>query len=194
MPDKQVIMDVRHLTKWVPIKRGLALKTVGNVKAVDDVSFQVYEGEMCIRDREQLGKKCWASLFGAYVRGLYPASRVVNRSCSGLDSTQLRENIRQFAEDKDRLVLLMIGSNDRRLEDGQKRLKENVKYLLDYFNRKNKSVLLMSYPPPAEAHESRSDLFFQMAEVDRILGEAAASRYVPFLSHYKLLLLSLIHI
>ena len=45
MPDKQVIMDVRHLTKWFPIKRGLALKTVGNVKAVDDVSFQVYEGE-----------------------------------------------------------------------------------------------------------------------------------------------------
>ena len=40
MPDKQVIMDVRHLTKWFPIKRGLALKTVGNVKAV----------EMCIRD------------------------------------------------------------------------------------------------------------------------------------------------
>ena len=45
MTDKQVIMDVRHLTKWFPIKRGLALKTVGNVKAVDDVSFQVYEGE-----------------------------------------------------------------------------------------------------------------------------------------------------
>ena len=45
MPDKQVIMDVRNLTKWFPIKRGLALKTVGNVKAVDDVSFQVYEGE-----------------------------------------------------------------------------------------------------------------------------------------------------
>ena len=67
-------------------------------------------------------------------------------------------------------------------------MKENVNYLLDYFNRKNKSVLLMSYPPTAEAHESRSDLFFQMAEVDRILGEAAASRYVPFLSHYKLLL------
>ena len=45
MTDKQVIMDVRHLTKWFPIKRGLALKTGGNVKAVDDVSFQVYEGE-----------------------------------------------------------------------------------------------------------------------------------------------------
>ena len=45
MAEKQVIMDVRHLTKWFPIKRGLALKTVGNVKAVDDVSFKVYEGE-----------------------------------------------------------------------------------------------------------------------------------------------------
>lgn len=45
MAEKQVIMEVKHLTKWFPIKRGLALKTVGNVKAVDDVSFQVYKGE-----------------------------------------------------------------------------------------------------------------------------------------------------
>lgn len=148
------------------LQSGIQVKIIGDgVAAGSGSSDDDRSGAVILtvggRDhKEQLGKKCWASLFGAYVRGLYPASRVVNRSCSGLDSTQLRENIRQFAEDKDRLVLLMIGSNDRRLEDGQKRLKENVKYLLDYFNRKNKSVLLMSYPPPAEAHESRSDLFF----------------------------------
>lgn len=45
MAEKNVIMEVDHLAKWFPIKRGLALKTVGNVKAVDDVSFRVYEGE-----------------------------------------------------------------------------------------------------------------------------------------------------
>lgn len=33
--------------------------------------------------KEQLGKKCWASLFGAYVRGLYPASRVVTAPAAG---------------------------------------------------------------------------------------------------------------
>ena len=138
--------------------------------------------------KEQLGKKCWASLFGSYVRGLYPASRVVNRSCSRLNSTELRRNIHQFVGERDRLILLMFGANDRKQENGRECLEENVKDLLDYFARKGKSVLLMSYPPTAEAHESRSDLFFRMAEVDRILGEAAASRYVPFLSHYKLLL------
>ncbi|PNV59883.1 peptide ABC transporter ATP-binding protein [Clostridium sp. chh4-2] len=45
MAEQNVIMEVQHLAKWFPIKRGLALKTVGNVKAVDDVSFKVYEGE-----------------------------------------------------------------------------------------------------------------------------------------------------
>ena len=176
------------------LQSGIQVKIIGdNIAAGCGSSDDDRSGPVILtvggRDhKEQLGKKCWASLFGAYVRGLYPASRVVNRSCSGLDSTQLRENIRQFTEEKDRLVLLMIGANDRRPEDGPKRLTENVKYLLDHFIRKNKSVLLMSYPPTAEAHESRSELFFQMAEVDRILGEAAASRYVPFLSHYKLLL------
>ena len=137
--------------------------------------------------KEQLGKKCWASLFGSYVRGLYPASRVVNRSCSRLNSTELRRNIHQFVGERDRLILLMIGANDRKQENGRECLEENVKYLLDYFARKEKSVLLMSYPPSTEANESQPNRFFHMDEVDRILEEAAASRHVSFISHYKLL-------
>lgn len=137
--------------------------------------------------REQLGRKCWASLFAAYVRGLYPASRVKNRSCSRLDSEGLRENIGRFTDEEDRLVLLMIGAHDRKLADGEKRLEENVKYILDYFEGGNKKVLLMSYPPSAADHESRLDRFFCMADVDRILREAAESRGIPFISHYRLL-------
>lgn len=40
-----VILNVKHLTKWFPVKRGLALKTKGYVKAVNGVSFTVRQGE-----------------------------------------------------------------------------------------------------------------------------------------------------
>ncbi|MCD8053610.1 MAG: dipeptide ABC transporter ATP-binding protein [Lachnospiraceae bacterium] len=43
--EKKVLVEVRHLAKWFPIRKGLTLRTVGHIKAVDDVSFQIYQGE-----------------------------------------------------------------------------------------------------------------------------------------------------
>src|SRR5437588_9552331 len=43
--DKSVILDVRGLKKYFPMRRGLLQKTVGLVKAVDDVTFFVNRGE-----------------------------------------------------------------------------------------------------------------------------------------------------
>jgi peptide/nickel transport system ATP-binding protein len=50
VPDKQVppanvLLEVRNLKKYFPIQKGLMKKNVGFVKAVDDVSFFVREGE-----------------------------------------------------------------------------------------------------------------------------------------------------
>ncbi len=48
MADKaqgDILLDVRGLKKYFPIQRGILRRTVGYVKAVDDVSFFVREGE-----------------------------------------------------------------------------------------------------------------------------------------------------
>src|SRR6202171_3011662 len=42
---KSVLLDVKGLKKYFPIRRGLLQKTVGTVKAVDDVSFFLNQGE-----------------------------------------------------------------------------------------------------------------------------------------------------
>ncbi|OUC07131.1 peptide ABC transporter ATP-binding protein, partial [Litorilinea aerophila] len=39
------MLEVKNLKKYFPIKRGFFSKTVGHVKAVDDVSFYVRSGE-----------------------------------------------------------------------------------------------------------------------------------------------------
>jgi oligopeptide/dipeptide ABC transporter ATP-binding protein len=39
------LLEVRNLRTWFPIRRGVFGRTVGHVKAVDDVSFQVAEGK-----------------------------------------------------------------------------------------------------------------------------------------------------
>ena len=39
------LLDIRNLKKYFPIKRGLLSKTVGFVKAVNDVSLNIQHGE-----------------------------------------------------------------------------------------------------------------------------------------------------
>ncbi len=40
------LLEVKRLTKYFPIRKGFLQKTVGNIRAVDDVSFSVNEGEI----------------------------------------------------------------------------------------------------------------------------------------------------
>ena len=42
---KEVIFKIENLRAWFPITKGMFKKVVGHVKAVDDVSLEVYKGE-----------------------------------------------------------------------------------------------------------------------------------------------------
>jgi len=42
---KNALVEVQHLKQYFPIKGGIWERTVNHVKAVDDVSFTIYEGE-----------------------------------------------------------------------------------------------------------------------------------------------------
>ncbi len=41
----QRILEVKNLRKYFPIRQGLLRRTVGNVRAVDDVNFFIRKGE-----------------------------------------------------------------------------------------------------------------------------------------------------
>ena len=44
-PSNTPLLEVKNLRKYFPIQKGFFKKTIGNVRAVDDVSFFVEEGE-----------------------------------------------------------------------------------------------------------------------------------------------------
>ncbi|GAA0354140.1 ABC transporter ATP-binding protein [Bacillus horti] len=46
MAEAQALLEVKNLKKYFPIKGGVLGRTIGQVKAVDDVSFAVYPGEV----------------------------------------------------------------------------------------------------------------------------------------------------
>ncbi len=43
--DRPVLVQVRDLKKYFPIRRGVLRRTVGHIKAVDGISFDIYQGE-----------------------------------------------------------------------------------------------------------------------------------------------------
>ena len=43
--NSDVLLDVKQLVKYYPIKGGIFLRTINHVKAVDDISFQILKGE-----------------------------------------------------------------------------------------------------------------------------------------------------
>jgi len=44
-PDAKTLVDIKNVKVWFPIKRGIFRKTIGHIKAVDEVSFDIKEGE-----------------------------------------------------------------------------------------------------------------------------------------------------
>ncbi len=68
--DQKVLIDVSELKKHFPIKRGIVFeRTVGSVKAVDGLSFEIYQGETLGLVGES---GCGKSTAGRTILGLYP--------------------------------------------------------------------------------------------------------------------------
>ena len=42
---KQAVFEIRHLQTWFPVRKGVFKRHIGDLKAVDDVSLTVYQGE-----------------------------------------------------------------------------------------------------------------------------------------------------
>lgn len=97
------LMKVKNLKKWFPIKRGLLSKTVGHVKAVDDVSFNIYIGEtLGLVGESGCGK---TTLSRTILRLLEPTSGSIEfegnniMSVNGMELRSIRRNMQIVFQD-----------------------------------------------------------------------------------------------
>jgi peptide/nickel transport system ATP-binding protein len=85
--DGTVLLDVRDLSKFFPIRSGLFSRVGGQVRAVDDVSFEVRKGETLALVGESGSGKTTTSR--AILRALDPDSGQINFRTSGGDVVDL---------------------------------------------------------------------------------------------------------
>ena len=76
------VLDVKNLKKFFPIKRGFLRRTVGHVRAVDDVSFHINKGEtLSLVGESGCGKSTTAR---CVIRALDPtAGEIIFRTSTG---------------------------------------------------------------------------------------------------------------
>lgn len=70
-PTGSPLLEVRNLKTWFPVRRGLMRKTVGHVRAVDDVTLDVFPGETLGLVGES---GCGKSTVGRTILRLIPAT------------------------------------------------------------------------------------------------------------------------
>ena len=83
------LVEIENLIKYFPVQKGLFKKTVGFVKAVDDVSFKIYEGEtLGLVGESGCGKSTLGKLL---VRLINPTSGNIIFNNKNLDSFSNKE-------------------------------------------------------------------------------------------------------
>lgn len=134
------------------IRQGAQINIIGDSLAAGAGSSDSYSTEKVIlHDGEDVfvrraAPNSWWSRFQNYIDDKYPGCTVVNNGCGGAFSFQLKNHLPSvFQEDKDDIIFLFLGANDRKRVNGMDELRSNLTWMIRYF--KGKISRLQCLPP-----------------------------------------------
>lgn len=133
----------------------------------------------------QLGTKCWASLFKSYIEDKYPNSEVINNGCSGITSTEAREYLLTLYSSSDDIIIIMLGTNDRKQIEGMQILYDNLTYIVKYLKKENKKIILMSPNPSTVANDSYKNRLYHQEDVNNVIARVVENESVQFINHFN---------
>lgn len=123
--------------------------------------------------RRQRGKRCWASLLSAHLSAHYGCS-VDNVGCYGTTSDELMEHLETLYQPiTDRVVFCMIGANDKKVENGLERLRENLRTLCAKILSDGNLLVLMTPNPATAANDAKPNRIYSQAQMAQVIRQVA---------------------
>lgn len=173
------------------LRQGSTIKIIGDsISAGQGTSDSTNTEEIILRIKDEVfvrmkGSKSWSALFDRYLKDKFPNSILINNGCGGITSTQVRENLTKLYSEEDDIVIIMLGTNDRKQQNGMNILFENLSYIVSYLKDRNKKVILMSPNPSTNKNESYFNRLYHMEDVNNIIEDVSKNQEVEFISHYN---------
>ena len=135
--------------------------------------------------KRQLGEKCWASLFKKYINERFKYSKVINNGCSGINSSQVKDNLNKLYDMNDNIIILMIGANDRKVNNGMKILHSNLISIVENLLEKDKKIILMTPNPVTAQDDNYDNRLYKMNEVVNVIREVSKYKGIKCIDNYE---------
>lgn len=128
-------------------------------------------------------KKSWGALLNEYLNKESKNVVLNNNGCCGMNSTQLKENINKLVSEKDDIVFILIGLNDRKRENGLNELYSNLKYIINHL--RDKKIILMTPTISTKENENKPSRIHHTIDIIKIIRKISKEENIKLIDNYK---------
>ena len=173
------------------LENGVKIKIIGDSVAAGAGSSMSYETDELIfeddgiRYFKRVAPNSWWGLLEQYIQNKYQKYTIENKGCSGAFSYQIRNHLDTLISSEDQLVLILMGLNDRKRQNGMEELRNHCEYVVDHLTGSGKVPVLLTPNPSAFENEHRPSRIYHTEEVVQVLQDIAHSRKVLLADNYR---------
>lgn len=180
-------IEIRQL-----LQRGAHINIIGDSLAAGAGSSGSWKTDKVILcDGEEnfmrrIAPNSWWGSFETYLKDKFPGCTLENNGCGGASSGQLRNGIEQlFCEDRDDIIFLFFGANDRKRENGMQELRDNLSWMIRFFREKGKEMVVFTPTPSTVMNEAYVNRLYHMEDVANIIIDVAEKEGVLLADNYN---------
>lgn len=115
----------------------------------------------------------------------YPNSTLINSGLSGINSRQLKCHLSELIDAEDDIIILMIGTNDRKEPNGMQHLADNLGSMIESIREMGKLIILMSANPVTVQDDHYPNRLYSQREVNEVIKLIANQKKVCLINHYE---------
>lgn len=126
----------------------------------------------------------WWVTLSRYLTEKFPGTHLENHGCSGIYSYQLLAGIQQVTSGKEDIILILVGANDRKREQGKAELEQGLCEMIDRFRAQGAVPVLISPNPSTANNEMNPSRLFHIEDVVNIIQYVAWKKDVLYADCY----------